>query len=132
MPASVIDSAKWAEHVLTALTLNADVEVVSLHGAGLRSLSLYATDITYTYPSQYERSTRWAAWLHQHTTAAGLTWTSHQDDDERAFVLWATGFRPGRSRRSAVAGGTAPFPIGFGTGLDWAKAVAASVRVEVI
>lgn len=133
MPKSVIDSAKWSEHVLTALTLNVDVEMVSLHGAGLRSLALYATDITHTYPSQYLRSTRWAAWLHQHSTAAGLTWTSHQDDDERAYVLWGDRLSAGAlTPESAGTGGTAPLPIGFGAGLDWARAVAASVRVEVI
>jgi hypothetical protein len=33
---------------------------------------------------------------------------------------------------SRATGGTAPLPIGYGDGLDWAMGVAASVRVEVI
>lgn len=32
MPGSVVDSAKWREHMLTALQLDVDIEVVSLHG----------------------------------------------------------------------------------------------------
>ena len=69
----------------------------------------------------------------EHTTAAGLTWTSHQDDDERGYVLWgdrlpADAFVP----ESRATGGTAPLPVGYGDGLDWAMGVAASVRVEVI
>lgn len=133
MPGSVVDSAKWHAHVLTALRLDVDIEVVSLHGQGLRSLGLYAADITHTYPSGYPLATRWATWLHEHTTTAGLTWTSHQDDDERAYVLWgdrlpADALVP----ESRATGGTAPLPIGYGDGLDWAMGVAASVRVEVI
>ena len=133
MPGSIVDSATWREHRLTALRLDLDIEVVSLHGHGLRSLGLYAADITHTYPSGYPLATRWATWLHQHTPAAGLTWTSNQDDDERAYVLWgdrlpADALVP----ESRAAGGTAPLPIGYGDGLDWAMGVAASVRVEVI
>ncbi|QSR33015.1 hypothetical protein CFI00_21420 [Nocardioides sp. S5] len=133
MPGSVVDSAKWSEHLLTALQLEVDIEVVSLHGHGLRSLGLYAADITHTYPSGYTLATRWATWMHEHTTAAGLTWTSHQDDDERAYVLWgdrlpADALVP----ESPATGGAAPLPIGYGDGLDWAMGVAASVRVEVI
>lgn len=88
MPGSVVDSARWSEHMLTALRLNVGIDVISLHGRGLRSWGLYATDITHTYPSGYPIASRWATWLHRHTTAAGLSWTSHQDDDERVYVLW--------------------------------------------
>lgn len=133
MPGSVIDSAKWREHMLTRLRLDVDIEVVSLHGHGLRSLGLHAADITHTYPSGYLLATRWASWLHEHTDAAGLTWTSHQDDDERAYMLWgdrlpADALVP----ESRTEGGVPPLPIGYGEGLDWAMGVAASVRVEVI
>jgi hypothetical protein len=133
MPGSVVDSARWSAHVLTALRLDVDIEVVSLHGEGLRSLGLYAADITHTYPSGYPLATRWAAWLHLYTDAAGLTWTSHQDDDERAFVLWGDRLpADALVADSRAAGGTAPLPVGYGDGLDWAMGVAASVRVEVI
>lgn len=61
LPGSVVDLAKWREHLLTALQLEVDIEVVSLHGQGLRSLGLYAADITHTYPSGYSLATRRAA-----------------------------------------------------------------------
>ncbi|HYH74235.1 MAG TPA: RES family NAD+ phosphorylase [Nocardioides sp.] len=133
MPGSVVDSARWREHLLTALRLDVDVEVVSLHGQGLRSLGLYAADITHTYPSGYPLATRWATWLHEHTRAAGLTWTSNQDDDERAYALWgdrlpADALVP----EPRATGGAAQLPIGYGDGLDWAMGVAASVGVEVL
>jgi hypothetical protein len=133
MPGSVVDSAKWREYLLSALRLDVDIEVVSLHGQGLRSLGLYAADITHTYPSGYPLATRWATWLHEHTTAAGLTWMSHQDDDERAYVLWGDRLPAGALvPESRATGGTAPLPLGYRDGLDWAMGVAASVRVEVI
>lgn len=133
MPGSVVDSARWREHVLTALRLDVDLEVISLHGRGLRSLGLHAADLTHTYPSGYPLATRWAAWLYEHTTAAGLAWTSHQDDDERAYVLWGDRLAAGALvPESPEAGGAAPLALGHGDGLDWAMGVAASVRVEVI
>jgi hypothetical protein len=133
MPGSVVDSAKWRDRLLTALRLDVDIDVVSLHGQGLRSLGLYAADITHTYPAGYPLATRWATWLHEHTSAAGLTWTSNQDDDERAYVLWgdrlpADALVP----EPRASGGAAQLAIGYGDGLDWAMGVAASVGVEVI
>ena len=133
MPGSVVDSVRWREHVLTALRLEVDVEIVSLHGQGLRSLGLYAADVTHTYPSGYSRATRWAAWLHRHTEAAGLSWSSHQDDDEGAYVLWGDRLPAGALRPERLTeGGAAPLRLGHGDGLDWTMGVAASVRVEVI
>jgi hypothetical protein len=133
MPGSVVDSRRWLNHRLSALTVNADLDVVSLHGEGLRSLGLFAADITHTYPSAYPRATRWAAWLHAHTRASGLTWTSHQDDDEHAFVLFGDRVPAGALvPEDGGAGSHPPLPLGAGDGLDWTKQVAASVRVEVI
>jgi hypothetical protein len=37
MPDSVVDSTNWREHLLTALRLDVDIEVVSLHGQGQSS-----------------------------------------------------------------------------------------------
>jgi hypothetical protein len=133
MPGSVVDARRWMLHRMTAIMLNTDLDVVALHGAGLRSLGLYAADITHTFPSGYHRATRWAAWLHTHTSAGGLTWTSHQDDDERAYVLFgdrvpADALVP----ESAAAGGREPLLLGDGDGLDWVMETAASVRIEVI
>ena len=133
MPGSVVDSRRWTIHRLSALSLTADLEVVSLHGEGLRSLGLFAADITHTYPSDYPRATRWAAWLHAHTDASGLAWTSNQDDDERVFVLFGDRVSSGALvPEDGTAGGHAPLPLGAGEGLDWTKQVAASVRIEVI
>lgn len=134
MPLSTIDSRKWAEHVLTPLETHVDINLVMLHGHGLRSLGLHAADITHTLPTEYPRATRWAEWLHHHTMAAGLTWTSHQDDDERAFVLWGDRLPAGAITPEShpIIGGTPSLPVGFGPGLDWAEGQAASIRVKVI
>lgn len=132
-PRSTVDARRWQTHRLTALTLDIDLDVLSLHGKGLRSLGLFATDITHTYPTEYARATRWAQWLHHHTDAAGLTWTSHQDDDERAYVLWGDRIPAGAlSPESAILGGTDPLPLGAGHGLNWMTVVAAEVRIAVI
>jgi hypothetical protein len=99
----------------------------------LRSLWLFAADITHSYASVYPRATRWAAWLHANTDASGLAWTSHQDDDELAYVLFGDRIPPGALvREDGSAGSHAPLPLGAGDGLDWTKQVAASVRIEVI
>lgn len=134
MPMSVVDARRWVGDQLTALTLASDLDVVSLHGPGLRSLGLFAADITQTYPSDYPRATRWAQWLHTHTAAAGLAWSSKQDDDERAYVLWGGDRVPDGALvpETPAPGGHGPLLLGFGDGLDWAKGVAASVRIEVI
>lgn len=130
MPGSLIDSRQFLTHLLTPLVIDEDIEVVSLHGPGLRSLGLYATDITHTYPSGYPRATRWAAWLHEHTDAAGLAWNSQQDDDERAYVFWEDRLEECAVIRPDTT--VHPTPIGFSDGLDWVRSVAAEVRIEVI
>lgn len=129
MPLSVVDSADWTRHRLTALRLTVDLQVVALHGAGLRSLGLFAADVTHTFPSHYARTTRWAAWLHAHTDAAGLSWTSHQDDDERAYVLWGDRVPAGALVPDPTI---AALPLGSDDGHDWLVDVAASARIEVI
>jgi hypothetical protein len=133
MPGSVVDSRRWLSHRLSALALTVDLDVVSLHGRGLRSLGLLAADITHTYPVAYPRAARWAAWLHANTDVSGLTWTSNQDDDERAFLLFGDRVPAGALVPEDGSGGShAPLRLGAGDGLDWTKQVAASVRIEVI
>jgi hypothetical protein len=134
MPGSFVDHNRWSSHVLSAIEVTAALELVSLHGNGLRSLGLYAGDITDTYPRLYPRCTRWAAWIHHHaSTAAGLTWRSRQDNSQRAYVFFGDRVAPGALAMPAEAGAgwVEPLPIGHGHGLDWVRGVAASVRVKV-
>jgi hypothetical protein len=133
MPGSFVDHNRWATHLLSALELRADLEVISLHGPGLRSLGLYGNDITDTYPHGYPLATRWAAWLHQHVpTAVGLTWRSRQDNSQRAHVLFEDRMPSGALvALDASTGGPDPLPLGYGAGLDWVLEEAAAIRVKV-
>ena len=134
MPGSFVDHNRWTTHVLSAIEVTAELELVSLHGNGLRSLGLYAGDITDTYPRLYPRCTRWAAWIHQHVpTAAGLTWRSRQDNSQRAYLFFGDRMADGTLTipSGMGTGRIEPLPIGHGPGLDWVRGVAAGVRVKV-
>ena len=133
MPGSFVDHHQWTAHLLSAVEVTAELDLVSLHGTGLRSLGLYAGDITDTYPRLYPRCTRWAAWIHQHLpTAAGLTWRSRQDNSQRAYLFFGDRMPPGTLTipDTIARGRSEPVPIGHGPGLDWVRGVAASIRVK--
>lgn len=127
MPGSVIDARKLTDLSLTQLELVEPIHVALLHGRGLRLLGLQSRDITHTFPSAYPFATAWASWLHDHATIAGLRWTSNQDDDERAYVLFGDRIIPGQL--AVVATST---PLGTGEGCDWVESVAASVGILMI
>lgn len=128
MPGSVVDGRDWRLHLLTPLRLARPLRLVQLHGVGLRMLGLQPADLTHTFPSAYPRTTRWAAWLHAHAPdAQGLIWNSHQDDDQRALVLFGD-----RVGLGTVVAETPSVEIGNGPGLDWMLGHAASIRVQII
>lgn len=64
------------------------LQAVDLSTKGLKRLGLHRTDLIDTPVNAYPLTRNWGEWLHGATTAAGLLWTSRQDDAARAVALF--------------------------------------------
>jgi hypothetical protein len=65
------------------------LRLVALHGTGLRSLGLQRSDVIDTTSADYPETAKLAQALHDHQVEPdGLIWTSHQNDSERALILF--------------------------------------------
>jgi hypothetical protein len=64
------------------------LQAVDLSTKGLKRLGLHRTDLIDTRVTAYPLTRGWAEWLHGATLAAGLLWTSRQDDAARAVALF--------------------------------------------
>jgi len=64
------------------------LQSVDLSTKGLKRLGLNRTDLIDTPVTAYPLTRDWAEWLHRATPAAGLLWTSRQDDAARAIALF--------------------------------------------
>ena len=64
------------------------LQTVDLSTKGLKRLGLTRTELIDTPVTAYPLTRGWAEWLHGVTSAAGLLWTSRQDDAARAIALF--------------------------------------------
>jgi hypothetical protein len=64
------------------------LRTVDLSTKGLKRLGLHRTDLIDTPVTAYPLTRGWAEWLHGAASAAGLLWTSRQDDAARAAALF--------------------------------------------
>jgi RES domain len=64
------------------------LSMVDLSSKGLKRIGLQRRDLIDTPVGDYPRTREWAVRLHTQTSAHGLLWTSRQDDEAKALVLF--------------------------------------------
>ena len=64
------------------------LSLVKLPSKGLKRIGLQRRDIIDTSVEEYARCREWAIRLHAQTSAHGLLWTSRQDDEAKALVVF--------------------------------------------
>lgn len=64
------------------------LSLVDLSSKGLKRIGLQRRDIIDTSVEEYARCREWAIRLHTQTSAHGLLWTSRQDDEAKALVVF--------------------------------------------
>lgn len=97
-----------------------DLELVQLHGFGLRRLQLEPGDLTSTEASEYPRTIEWASALHQSFPKAdGLVWMSKQFNSAKALVLFGDRVQP-----AELSVATVPMPLQAGPGRVLVEAAA--------
>lgn len=84
-----IDEGKLRGQVHSTLRSKADLQLADLRSIALRKLGITREQLIATEKDQYPYTREWAAAIH---TACpdikGLLWTSRQDDDAKAYVLF--------------------------------------------
>lgn len=84
-----IETLREQDLVISCIRPKRGRKIVDLSTKGLKRLGLHRTDIIDTSTSAYPLTRQWAEWLHETATeAAGMYWTSRQDDESRAVVLF--------------------------------------------
>lgn len=83
-----IGRLREAEIVVSRIRPERSLPLVDLSTKGLKRMGLERTDLIDTSVNLYPNTRAWAEWLHQHCKAKGLLWTSRQDDEAKALVLF--------------------------------------------
>ena len=84
-----IETLRDQHLVVSRVRPKRSTKVVDLSTKGLKRLGLHRTDVIDTSTSIHPLTRQWAEWLHARATEpAGLLWTSRQDDQARAVVLF--------------------------------------------
>jgi hypothetical protein len=74
---------------MVKMTPTRDLALAALHGTGLKALRLQRSDIIDTTEDGYPATAQVAQYIHDHEQGFdGLIWTSHQNDSERALMLF--------------------------------------------
>lgn len=86
----ILDIEKLREAGLTVSRIRAkrSLQLVDLSTKGLKRIGLKRTDLIDTPVDSYASTRAWAEWFHAQTKAKGLLWTSRQDDQAKALVLF--------------------------------------------
>jgi hypothetical protein len=86
----ILDIEKLREQnlVVSRVRPKRRLQAVDLSTKGLKRLGLHRRDLIDTPVTAYPLTRDWGKWLHGATSAAGLLWTSRQDDAARAVVLF--------------------------------------------
>jgi hypothetical protein len=93
-PKTLSKSAYVSGMVRSSLRLAENLRLIDLSTIALRKLGITRSKLIETDGSQYEHTRHWAlAFYRQNHEAQGLIWTSRQDDQARALVLFESRFR---------------------------------------
>src|SRR5262249_27382848 len=102
--------------VRSPLTPIRSLQLVELHGAGLRRLRATHGELIESRSRQYPRTAAWGQALHDLADHDGLIWRSRQFNDSFALMLW--GDRVSRFDDLEVDLDDAPLPFYAGAGFD--------------
>jgi hypothetical protein len=83
-----LDRLRDAQMVASCLRVDRRLRLVDLSTKGLKRLGLTRARIVDTSVLEYARTRAFSARLHHTTKAQGLVWTSKQDDNAKAYLLY--------------------------------------------
>jgi hypothetical protein len=122
-----IEKLREAQLVVSRIRPRRRLQLVDLSAKGLKRIGLRRTDLIDTPVDRYSGTRAWAEWFHEQTDAKGLLWTSRQDDDAKALVLFGD-----RVAESALRVEADREPVHDGDHLDALLAVAEHIGIERI
>lgn len=112
---------------MATLTCGRDLRLVRMHGSGLTRLHLLRQHVIDCEESDYPYTAEWAQALYGwRKRAHGIIWTSHQNDSEKALVLWEGRVDPGWLE---VVGD--PVSLDEGPGLDRVRRLCADFGIDL-
>jgi hypothetical protein len=106
------------------------LQLVEMHGAGLRRLHVSHGELIESSSRQYPRTAAWGQALHDFADHDGLIWRSRQFNDSFALMLW--GDRVRRFDDLEVDPTDAPLPLYAGAGFDEVQQLADDCGITVI
>jgi hypothetical protein len=107
-----LDESRLKPASIVTLRPERDLNLVQLHGFGLRRFQLEAGDLTGTEASEYPQTVNWAHQLHQSFPVAdGLVWMSRQFNSAKALVLFGD-----RVQSAELSVADTPVPLCLGPG----------------
>lgn len=83
-----IEKLREAEIVVSRIRAKRTLPLVDLSTKGLKRMGLRRADLIDTPVNLYPGTRAWAEWLHQQSRTKGLLWTSRQDDEAKALILF--------------------------------------------
>jgi hypothetical protein len=98
------DKAKLAGQMHTCLKAADDLTLADLRSKALRKLGVQRNQLIDTEKDQYPTTRQWAEAIHaQHQDIQGMCWTSRQDDDAAALLLFGDRIKRGTLRRLSTS-----------------------------
>lgn len=117
--------------VLSVIVPMIPLNLVELHGAGLRRLQVSHGELIETTARQYPLTAVWGQRLYEHDGEFhGLIWRSRQFNDSYAVMLW--GDRVGRFDNLKSQPGEPPLPLYLGEGRERVLDLANRCDITVI
>ena len=83
-----IERLRDADLRISRIRCQRALSLADLSSNRLKRIGLQRKHIIDTPVAEYERSREWATRLHTQTSAHGLLWTSRQDDEAKALVVF--------------------------------------------
>lgn len=113
--------------LVSVLAPRRDLQLVQLHGYGLRRLGTSRAELVESGADQYGQTARWAEALHDCGDGIdGLVWVSRQHDTSLALVLFGD-----RVRRADLEVIEPPLPLYLGAGFEEVQRAAEQAEITV-
>jgi RES domain len=116
--------------VRSTIIPNRPLQLVELHGAGLRRLRVTHGELIESSSRQYPRTAAWGQALYNRADFDGLIWRSRQFNDSFALMLW--GDRVDRFADLEADPDIAPLPLYAGAGFDEVQQLADDCGITVV